>query len=726
MNLSLVPRKTVDPQYQIDIQRSALTEGQFGDFYGKHEKKTFDNRSLRKRVLTSVTGKVTGMTCSPLETLEKLFPIVQWLPKYNFRKEFVADLTGGMTVGVMHIPQGLAFAMLASLPPVTGLYTALIPVMIYMLMGTSKYLSQGSFAVICLMVAQVSEREVQSYTPTPLTTPITAPYNASSSQPPMVGPWSELDSRKMEIAVTLALLIGIMQILMGLCRLGFVATYLSDPLISGFTTGSAVLVVLSQLKHIFGQVVPQNTGAFASIKVAAHMLKFIASSNPGAIITGVLCLVILVTLKFINEKYKKRLPIPIPAELLVVALGTAISYGASLSDEFGVKVLGEIPKGLPPISIPSFKRMRTIVPDAFVISVVIFATNISLARMFAKKNGQTVDANQELLAYGMCNVGGSFFSCFPICNALARTVVQENLASTQLCSIPVICLILLVLLFMAPLFYYLPKAILAAVVIANLGGLLKQFARLRQLWCICRTDAVTWFVTCFGVILLGVDLGLGLGVITTIFVVIIRQSRPRVSILGHIKDTELYRDTQECPQAAGIPNVKILRFESSLFFANAGFIKERIMSFMNPLTPTKRECIPGITTDEAEVTMELNAEKESLDTTKRTNREQGVNANIKAVIVDASAFTFIDSVGITAIKTIITEGDSRGVHVCLAACSYHLRKQLEAGGLEPSLNNDHLFVSIHDAVLFTLQAHTRYQVDLTDHVTPADSVHEEV
>ncbi|KAK3733499.1 hypothetical protein QZH41_008730, partial [Actinostola sp. cb2023] len=325
----------------------------------------------------------------------------------------------------------LAFAMLASLPPVTGLYTALIPVLIYMVMGTSRYLSQGSFPVVCMMIAEVVEREVLKVNGFEPTLHNNATNTSNPTPTPLGSLWSPLENKKLEIAVSLALLIGLMQVAMGLFKLGFIATYLSDPVISGFTTGSAVVVVLSQVKHILGLEIPQITGIFSVVKMTASMLAKIASSNVGSVITGLLCLAVLIGLKYLNDRYHNKLPFPIPAELIVIVVSTAISYGGKINARFEVQIVEIIPKGLPPISIPSFTLMNDIVVDAFKIAIVIFATNISLAKLFAKKNRQKIDSNQELIAYGACNVGVSFISGFPVCTALARVVVQESLAHTQ-------------------------------------------------------------------------------------------------------------------------------------------------------------------------------------------------------------------------------------------------------------------------------------------------------
>ncbi|XP_066017113.1 prestin isoform X1 [Pocillopora verrucosa] len=657
--------------------------------------------------------------------LARLMPIIRWLPKYNIKEDLFPDANGGVTLAVMHIPQGLAFAMLASLPPVTGLYTAIIPVLVYMIMGTSRHLSVGSFAVICLMVAQVVEREVGSMPLSPSPTPGNGSMSSPSPTGASTGLWTPLESAKMEVAISLSLLVGIIQVIMGVARLGFVVTFLSDPLISGFTTGSAVFVVISQLKHILGLKVPQITGPLASVKIFTYMMKNIPSANIGAVITGVLCLVLLIGLKQVNERFKQKLKVPIPAELLVVVVGTAISYGATINANFGTSIIGEIPKGLPPLSVPSLSRISNISSDAFVIAVVIFATNISLAKMFAKKRGYAVEPNQELISYGAGNIAGSFFSCFPICNALARTAVQENLANTQLCSVVVIALILLVLLFIAPLFYHLPKAILAAVVIANLVGLLRQFSRLRDLWGIHKPDAVVWFFTCFGVILLGVDVGLGVGVICALFAVVLSLSRSRHTILGRVKATELYRDIKQCPSAFEVPGVKVLRLESPLYFGNVERFRNALVSAsgLDPSSQQKARKRVKLGNDDEKYDLlesenggncngEIPNGKPIPLEKKRTPRTSAVEVDepqtcIHTVVIDCSSFTFIDSVGLHALPSLLSEFKKAGVQIYLAGCSSILIKRLASSTKKAAIQaipHHAMFPSIHDAVISAIRS----------------------
>ncbi|XP_015775140.1 PREDICTED: pendrin-like isoform X2 [Acropora digitifera] len=716
---------SLNEQAHIQITRKVFDESQLiqGKVYSSTSSSNWE--SDRKQCLHTVCSKISSCSCSwqrCCQFLFRLMPILSWLPKYSIKKDLLADITGGVTVGIMHIPQGLAFAMLASLPPVTGLYTALIPVLVYMLMGTSRHLSVGSFAVISLMVAQVCERELGSMQMETSLSPSNDSDISPTSPASSNSLWTPTDAIKLEIAVSLSFLVGIIQVAMGAAQLGFLATFMSDPMISGFTTGSAVLVVISQVKHILGLKVPQIPAPLAAPKAVVYMLKNILSCNVGAIITGVLSLVILIGLKKVNERFKSKMKVPIPAELLVVVVGTAISYGAAINKNFAVSILGKIPKGLPPLSLPTFSLLPKIFPDAFVIAVVIFATNISLSKMFAKKRGYSVDPNQELIAYGVGNVAGSFSSCFAICNALARTAVQENLANTQLCSIIVIAMILLVLLFIAPLFFHLPKPILAAVVIANLVGLLRQFSRLKVLWKIHKPDAVVWFFTCFGVIAMGVDVGLGIGVMCALFAVVLTLSRPKYTLLGRVWDTELYRDVKQCRRASEVSGVKVMRFESSLYFGNVERFRSALVTIagqdptMQQGTRQEINLVGKGDADDNEALLE-NEHSEQMGSNEKSANGKLPHADesnlievevaqpeqrIHTVVIDCSSFTFIDSVGLLALPSIMKEFEKIGIRILLSGCSSNITNRLvnSTGGTGTNTVDSHaMFPSIHDAVM---------------------------
>lgn len=726
-------------RYRINLSRHVYNEREFTESFINQEEYTASSEFEPSSLAKTLRRNFLPSRCTCKDILQSWFPIVEWLPAYNIRRDLAHDIAGGLTVAIMHIPQGLAYALLASLPAVTGLYTAFVPILVYMAMGTSRHISLGTFAVVCLMVGHVVDREVeQSLSPTP-----TAP---APTNPPLDGSVNEvlrnsiykhesngsssneqdlLDEKKLEVAVALSMLVGLLQLLMGLLKLGFVAVYLSDPIISGFTTGAAILVFTSQVKHILGLEVPRYSGAFAVVKTYIFMFKNITLAVPGSVITGVVCILVLIALKYISEKLKHRMKFPIPAELIVVVLGTVLSYFVGLNEKFQVSVLRDIPKGLQAPSAPSFMLMGNMVTDAIVISIVIFATNISLAKTFAKRNNYVIDSNQELIACGSANVLGSFFSCFPVSGSLSRSVIQESIARTQLCSIPVVVVIILVLLFIAPLFYHLPKAILAAVVVVALKGLFRQFNRLVQLWRMCKPDAVVWFAAWLGVVLLGIDIGLGVGVIMALVVVIWKSSRPPASLLGQIPNTGIYRGLQRTTSAKQIPGIKIFRFESAMFYANSEYFRSTLIETTG-VDPQKRSRLgssavryrhneedTGSPAIEITRTVSINRALENGDVEVSLS-DLGNNEDpsghdptpVHAIIIDASTFNFIDTQGVNTLLQLGLEYEKIGVKFYLAHCRYYIREMLEKAGFTARIGTEHLFVSVHDAVIHAVGIHS--------------------
>lgn len=737
-------------RYRINLSRHVYNEQEFSESFIKSDECVSNSENEPSLIVKTIKRYFSSSRCSLRAALKSWFPIIEWLPCYDVRRDLAHDIAGGLTVAIMHIPQGLAYAMLASLPAVTGLYTAFVPILVYMAMGTSRHLSLGTFAVVCLMVGHVVERETEHYTavvvpaaPTPQTIIDkssgagllrSAIYkeeanNSFPSQEDM------LDEKKLELAIALSLLVGLFQFVMGLLNLGFVAVYLSDPIISGFTTGAAVLVFTSQIKHILGLNIPRYSGAFALVQTYIFLFKNITLSIPGAIITGVVCIALLFVLKFVSEKLKHKMKFPIPAELIVVALGTLVSYLVHLNEKFQVPILGKIPIGIRAPSAPSFMLMRKMAPDAIVIAIVIFATNVSLAKTFARRNNYVIDSNQELLACGSANIMGSFFSCFPVSASLSRSAIQESIARTQLCTIPVVAVVILVLLFIARLFYHLPKAILAAVIIVALKGLFLQFSRLKQLWKICKPDAVVWFSAWLGVILLGIDVGLGVGVVMALVVVIWKSSRPPASLLGQIPDTGIYRDLQRIPSARAVPGVKIFRFESAVFYANSEYFRSSLIELtgIDPQNLNKHSSVginssihyrPNVCHPESpsiEITrpefsdcaatdeiFQQNGEIQVMmdDSEDRENFSGNNSTPIHAVIVDASTFNFIDTQGVNTLLQLGVEFEKIGVKFYLAHCRYHIRKMLEKAGFIARIGTEHLFVSVHDAVIHAVETHS--------------------
>ncbi|CAG5988661.1 unnamed protein product [Menidia menidia] len=364
-------------------------------------------------------------SCTPKKLKSQILgfvPILRWLPRYQVRDWLLGDVMSGLIVGILLVPQSIAYSLLASQDPIYGLYTSFFASIIYALLGSSRHISVGIFGVLCLLVGQVVDREL-----------------ALAGYPPE-------DSS------------GNSSVLMGLLQVGFVSVYLSDSLLSGFATGASLTILTSQIKYLLGLKIPRPQGWFSLFKTWYSLLANLGSTNLCDLITSLVCLAVLIPSKELNDRFKSKLKAPIPFELFVVILAALASHFGGFHTEFGSGVAGDIPTGFLPPQLPLWSLIPSVALDAFSIAIVGFAITVSLSEMFAKKHGYTVDANQEMYALGFCNILPSFFRCFTTSAALMKTLVKESTGcQTQVSGLVSALVLLLVLLLIAPLFYSLQK-----------------------------------------------------------------------------------------------------------------------------------------------------------------------------------------------------------------------------------------------------------------------------
>ncbi|XP_034000952.1 solute carrier family 26 member 6-like [Trematomus bernacchii] len=496
-------------------------------------------------------------------TLLSWIPVLSWLPHYSIRENFIGDLISGCSVGIMHLPQGMAYALLASLRPVFGLYTSFYPVLVYFIFGTSRHISIGTFAVISIMIGSVTER---------LAPDIDFPANGTNG--------TDLDARdahRVEIACSLTVLTGIFQILLGVVRFGFVVTYLSEPLIRGYTTGSACHVCVSQLKYLFGVKPARFTGPLSLIYTLVDICRLLPETKVPELVVSLVALSVLIVVKEINECYRQKLPMPIPIEIIAIIAATIIIYFADLTSKYNIDVVGEIPSGLKAPRAPDATLFSDVIGDAFAIAIVGYAINISLGKTFALKHGYKVDSNQELVALGLSNTVGGFFQCYSVTSSLSRSLVQESTGGkTQVAGVISSVIVLVTVLKIGSLFSDLPKAVLSTIVFVNLKGMFKQFLDVPLLWKTNKVDLMVWLVTFTSTILLNLDLGLAVSVGFSMLTVIFRTQLPRYSILGHVSGTDLYLDTDTYKEAKEIPGIKIFRSSTTIYYTNAEMYLEAL------------------------------------------------------------------------------------------------------------------------------------------------------
>uniref|UniRef100_A0A8C4YMU6 Solute carrier family 26 member 6 n=1 Tax=Gopherus evgoodei TaxID=1825980 RepID=A0A8C4YMU6_9SAUR len=674
-------------------------------------------------------GPSRGVRCSCAAAKSLLFqflPILGWLPRYPVRDWLLGDIISGFSVGIMHLPQvtllpsllclGLAYALLAGVPPVTGLYSSFYPVFLYFLFGTSRHISVGPFAVISVMIGSVTG----SLTPN---SNFMDPVNGTNET---VLNEARRDSARVELVATLTVLVGIFQV-SRLLRFGFVVTYLSEPLVRGYTTAAAVQVLVSQLKYVFGVEVAEQSGPLSMFTTFIEICTKLPQTNVGTLVTSLIAMAAILAVKMLSAKFASKLPMPIPIELITIIVSTGISYGAGLKAKFGISVVGDIPSGMKPPVVPNVSYFGQVVGNAFAIAVVGYAICISLGKIFALKHGYKVNSNQELIALGICNFVGGFFQCFSISCSMSRTLVQETTGgNSQVAGVIASLVILVTILKIGQLFQDLPKAILAAIIIVNLKGMFKQFTDIRTLWRSNRIDLLIWLVTFVATLLLNLDMGLGVSVAFALLTVIFRTQMPRYSILGQVSSTDIYRDVVEYNKE--IPGVKIFRSSATVYFANAELyaeaLKEKSGINVDYLIGKKKKALKKQKKQqEKDKKEEAKKKKVSLcqmfpsgvssklepqasSTPKAFNEPTLESLGLKkpdlhSLILDFTPVNFVDTVCIKILKNIFRDFQEIEVDVFLVGCHASVIDQLEKGNFfSQTITKHHLFASVHDAITY--------------------------
>ena len=426
---------------------------------------------------------------------KKILPILQWLPNYK-KDDFSGDLTAGLTVGIMLIPQGMAYAMIAGLPPVFGLYAALMPQIIYAFMGTSRQLAVGPVAMDSLLVA--------------------AGLGAMSL--------SGMDSY-IAMAVFLALFMGAIQLLLGVVRMGFLVRFLSKPVISGFTSGAAIIIGLSQLKHLLGFEITRSNQVHLLL---ANAFKNIHLTNGYALGIGITSIVLIQIIKKLNTKYDKRFP----AALVLVFVGVVVVSFFELYAS-GVQIVGKVPSGLPSFQVPKIplERLSELAPIAITLALIAFMEAISVAKAVAEKHPEyELDPNQELRALGTANMVGAFFQSYPTTGGFSRTAINEQAgAKTGIAPLISAAVVGLTLLFLTPLFYYLPNAVLAAIIMVAVFGLI-DFSYPISLYKTHKDEFVLLLLTFIITLTVGITAGILSGVLLSLLILLYRISVPNIAV----------------------------------------------------------------------------------------------------------------------------------------------------------------------------------------------------
>jgi SulP family sulfate permease len=469
--------------------------------------------------------------------IKKLVPILEWLPNYN-TSLFKGDLIAGITVGIILIPQGIAYALIAGLPPIYGLYCALVPQVMYAIFGSSRQVAIGPVAMDSLIVA------------------------TGVSTLALAGSESYIS-----IAILLALMVGAIQFIMGIFSLGFIVNFLSKPVITGFTSAVALIIGLNQFRNLFGVDIVQSD----QIQVIIEDIWLqINNFNYHTTSIGLISALLIIIFRKINKK--------IPNALIVVVLGVLIMkyFGNSFAD---VSIVKDIPSGLPKFGIPDFDiaLLKELLPIALTLVMVGYLETISIGKSLeAKQDEYRIRPNQELIALGLSNMVGSLFKAYPSTSSFSRSAInQESGAKTGMAALISVVMVVITLLFLTPLFYHLPQTVLAAIIIVAVFGLI-NFKEAVFLWKANQLDFCLMFATFLATLLLGIEQGIIIGVSLSLIILIFRTSRPYVAELGKVPDANFYRNKERFSEVIIDKDILVFRFDAQLFYANSNYFRDKL------------------------------------------------------------------------------------------------------------------------------------------------------
>jgi SulP family sulfate permease len=552
--------------------------------------------------------------------IKKIIPILEWLPKYN-TSLFKGDVLAGITVGIILIPQGIAYALIAGLPPIYGLYCALVPQVMYVIFGSSRQVAIGPVAMDSLIVA---------------TGVSTLALAGSDSY--------------ISIAILLALMVGTIQFIMGVFRLGFIVNFLSKPVITGFSSAIALIIGCNQFRNLLGVDFVQSDQIQYVIE---DVLLQITNYNFHTTIIGFFSVAIIVIFRKINIK--------IPNALIVVVLGIIIMkyFGKSFND---VSIIKEIPSGLPSFGIPDvdLDQIRELLPIAFTLVMVGYLETISIGKSLeAKQDEYLVRPNQELIALGLSNMVGSLFKAYPSTSSFSRSAInEESGAKTGMAALISVLMVILTLLFLTPLFYYLPKAVLAAIIIVAVFGLV-NFKEAIFLWKANHLDFWLLLATFLATLLLGIEFGIIVGVGLSLIVLIFRTSRPYVAELGKVPNSNFYRNKNRFEEVIIESDILIFRFDAQIFYANSSYFRAKLAEMVH---------------------------------------EKG--AALKLIVLDAESVNRVDSTGVEMLKERIKYYQKKDITFFFVGVKGPVRDDLFRSGILSVIEINHFFMRVNDAVKF--------------------------
>ena len=570
------------------------------------------------------------MTVGPANSggFRRYLTILQWLPRYD-RRQFAGDAVGGVTVAVMLVPQAMAYAVLAGVPAVHGLYASLVPLLVYPLAATSRHVALGVTAIDMVIVAAGLSG---------LESPGTSDYVA--------------------LVLVLALMVGVLQVLFGLLRLGFVVNLLSTPVITGFTTGAVLFIAATQIGNLAG--VPFRTNGRPLITLFGDLVDVLAAADPLALAVGASAIVILVLFRRLSRRA--------PGALVVVVVSTAAAWLFDFRSS-GLATVGAVPRGLPAFSIPAVEagQLGELLPTALTLAFIQFVTIISVARYYSGRHGYPIRANRELISLGAANLGSAMFRGLPVSVSLSRTAVGEAAGvRTPMANVVAAGIVLATLLFLTPAFEHLPISSLAAIIIVSALTLV-DFTTWRSLVRIKFVDAILAAVTLAATLTLGLHEGLLVGVAASVVAILYRISRPNVAVLGKLPGTRSFRSLRRFPEAERDDDILVIRIDASFSFANADFLRDLLL-----------------------------------------DGQGAVRESTRAVVVDMSSVNDLDTTALGVLGFVADTLRERNITLLFAGTKSPVEDTFRRAALFDRIGADRFFLSPHRAVAwFHEQGRTR-------------------
>lgn len=575
------------------------------------------------------------MISQPKSLWAKVFPPLTWGAEYN-TTHLKGDLIAGGTTAVMLIPQGMAYALLAGLPPIMGLYASTLPLVIYALLGSSRQLSLGPVAMASLVLGAGLQA-----------------LNAEAHLSP---------EAIVSYAVLITLLAGVWQIFLGVSRLGGVVNLLSHPVVTGFTAAAALVIASSQLKHLTGVAIPGDVTPHEKL---AYLWSHSDQINLSTLVVGLSAVAIIVLVKRLKPKA--------PSSLIVVTLGILSAYLFGL-EKAGVRTLGAVPSGLPALSFPTnvnLERVEEVLLIALAVALVSFMESISCAKHYARLNRYPISPTQELVSQGLANMGAACVSGCTVGGALSRTAVNAQAgAKSPLANLVTAVLIGLTLTFFTAPFAHLPNPVLAAIIFVAVAGLI-DIDELKHLWYVKRDDLGLCAITFGATLFLSVEIGVLVGVMSSLLWLVFTTTRPEVATLGKLPNNNSYRSVEHFPEAITYERILISRMDAQFFFGNMAYLKEAL--------------------------------REQLSSTN----------NPVAVVLDASSMNALDSTAAEGLTALIQELRASGVEVMISHVKGSVLRVMERAGVTQELGEGHMFYEVHNAVEAALRHRDAVQAGLS-------------